>query len=93
MGLQQPHGMRAVSYTHLDVYKRQNVICQNGTPAAGKAVYIRTKKNESFPNAVVGGFEAAEDTTNSVKLSNVQWKGMADANGVAELRILTIQNA
>ena len=46
-----------------------------------------------FPNAVVGGFEAAEDTTNSVKLSNVQWKGTADANGVAELRILTIQNA
>ena len=62
-----------------DVYKRQ--------------VYVRTKKNGSFPNAVVGGFEAAEDTTNSVKLSNVQWKGTADANGVAELRILTIQNA
>ena len=43
--------------------------------------------------SLVGGFEAAEDTTNSVKLSNVQWKGTADANGVAELRILTIQNA
>lgn len=61
----------------LPVLKRGcvNVICQNGTPAAGKAVYVRTKKNGSFPNAVVGGFEAAEDTTNSVKLSNVQWKG------------------
>ena len=79
----------------LPVLKRGcvNVICQNGTPAAGKAVYVRTKNNESFRNAVVGGFEAAEDTTNSVKLSNVQWKGTADANGVAELRILTIQNA
>ena len=75
-----------------------NVICQNGIPAAGKPVYVRIKKNAAFPKAVVGGFEAVEDSTeddtaNSVKLLNAQWKGTADANGVAELRILTIQNA
>lgn len=70
-----------------------NVICQNGVPAPGGAVYIRTKANEAKPKAVVGGFEAVADGENSVALANVQWKGSADANGVAELRILTINNA
>ena len=70
-----------------------NVICQNGTPVAGGKVYVRTVKNESYPNAAVGGFEAAEDTGKNVELTNAQWKGSADANGVAEMRILTILNA
>nr|WP_144364535.1 hypothetical protein [Lacrimispora amygdalina] len=70
-----------------------NVICQNGTPAVGGKVYIRTAKNSAYPKAVVGGFEAAEDTGKTVELTNAQWKGSADANGVAEMRILTILNA
>lgn len=70
-----------------------NVICQNGTPALGGTVYVRTATNASYPNAVIGGFEAAEDTGKTVKLTNVQWKGTADANGVAEMRILTINKA
>ena len=70
-----------------------NVICQNGNPAAGGAVYVRIKANASLPNAVIGGFEAAADSTNSLKLTNAQWKGSVDANGVAELRLLTILNA
>ena len=70
-----------------------NVICQNGTPVPGGKVYIRTVKNESYPNAVVGGFEATADTGKNVELTNAQWKGSADANGVAEMRILTILNA
>lgn len=70
-----------------------NVICQAGTPLPGGKVYIRTKKNAAKPNAVVGGFEAAADEGNNVALNNVQWKGAADASGVAELRILTINNA
>ncbi len=70
-----------------------NVICQNGTPVAGGTVYVRTKVNEAKPKAVVGGFEAAADGENSVALTNVQWKGLADTNGVAELRIMTINNA
>lgn len=70
-----------------------NVICQNGAPVAGSAVYVRIKANASLPNAVIGGFEAAADSTNSLKLTNAQWKGSADANSVAELRLLTILNA
>lgn len=78
-------------YDAVPVIKRGcvNVICQNGTPAANGDVYMRIKANASYPDAVVGGFEAASDSTNSVKLTNVKWKGLKDANGVAEIRILT----
>lgn len=70
-----------------------NVVCQNGTPAYGGAVYLRVKLNSgTYPNAVVGGFEAAADSTNSVQLTNCQWCGPADENGVAEMRIMTIIN-
>lgn len=70
-----------------------NVLCQNGTPAYGGDVYLRVALNAgTYPNAVVGGFEAAADSTNSVKLTNCQWRGPADANGVAEIRIMTIIN-
>lgn len=77
------------------VFKRGciNVICQNGTPTPAGDVYVRIAANEALPTAVIGGFEAAADAANSVKLENVQWKGTADANGVAELRILTIHKA
>jgi hypothetical protein len=70
-----------------------NVVCQNGTPVTGGAVYVRTKASAAYPAAAVGGFEAAEDTGNSVKLANAQWKGSADASRVAELCILTRNNA
>lgn len=70
-----------------------NVLCQRGTPAVGGEVYLRVKKNESYVNAVVGGFEAEDDSGNVVKLPNCQWKGEADANGIAEMRIMTIINA
>lgn len=71
-----------------------NVKCQNGTPAVGGSVYVRVKLNaETYPNAVVGGFEAAADSTNSVALTNAQWAGTVDANGVAEVRLLTMLNA
>lgn len=74
-----------------------NVICQSGTPGPGGKVYIRIKANPAKPKAVVGGFEAAEDKAESVTytelLTNAQWKGTADANGVAELCILTRNHA
>lgn len=72
-----------------------NVKCQNGVPRLGGAVYVRVAANAALPNAAVGGFEAAEDSTaaNTVKLANCQWAGPADANGIAELRILTMNNA
>ena len=68
------------------------MLCQNGSPAFGGDVYVRVKTNESYPNASVGGFEAVADSTNSVKLTNAKWRGSADANGVAELSILTMIN-
>lgn len=70
-----------------------NVKCQKGTPTVGGAVYLRVKANASYEDAVVGGFEAEADSTNTVQLSNCQWKGIADANGIAEMRIMTIINA
>ena len=79
----------------VSVFKRGriNVLCQNGSPAFGGDVYVRVKLNKSsYPNAVVGGFEAAADSSNSVKLTNAKWRGPADANGVAELSILNMIN-
>lgn len=70
-----------------------NVKCQNGTPAVGGAVYVRVAANDSYPNAVIGGFEATADSTNTVQLTNAQWAGAADINGIAELRLLTMLNA
>lgn len=70
-----------------------NVKCSVGTPKLGGAVYVRIAANESIPTGVVGGFEAAADGANTVELANCQWAGPADANGVAELRILTMNKA
>lgn len=70
-----------------------NVKCQRSTPSLGGAVYVRTAVNEAYPGAVVGGFEAEADTGKTVMLGNCQWAGPADANGIAELRILTMLNA
>ena len=84
-----------MQYDAVPVIKRGcvNVICQNGTAAVDGDVYLRITANASYPNAVVGGFEAAADSTNTVKLTNVKWKGAADANGVAEIRILETLHA
>lgn len=70
-----------------------NVKCRNGTPKLGGKVYVRVAENAAIPTAVVGGFEAAADAANTVELENCQWAGPADANGIAELRILTMNNA
>lgn len=70
-----------------------NVKCNAGTPKLGGAVYVRIAENESVPTGVTGGFEAAADGANTVQLTNCQWAGGADVNGVAELRILTMNKA
>ena len=70
-----------------------NVLCQNGTPAFDGTVYVRIAANNAYPNAVVGGFEAAADGANTIALTNVKWKGTADANGIAEVRIMTTLHA
>ncbi len=87
------------AYNALDMVNALNrgavvVNCNNGTPTAGGAVYVRVKANASVAGGVVGGFEAAADGTNTVLLTNVQWtNGYVDANGVAEITILTRANA
>lgn len=70
-----------------------NAKCQNGSAALGGAVYLRITANEALPNAVVGGFEAAADGANSVQLTNCEWAGAADADGIAGLRIKTMNRA
>ncbi|WP_313583337.1 structural cement protein Gp24 [Lacrimispora sp.] len=70
-----------------------NVLCNVGSPKLGGKVYIRTEANASFPTGVVGGFEAVEDTGKTVQLTNCEWRGEKDANGVAEIRILSCNRA
>lgn len=72
-----------------------SVKCNVGAPKLGGDVYVRVTASESVPTGVVGGFEAVADATaaNTVKLTNCQWAGPADVNGIAELRILTMNNA
>lgn len=70
-----------------------NVLCQKGTPKLGGAVYVRIAASESYPTAVVGGFEAEADGSSTVLLTGCRWAGPADASKVAELRILAMQNA
>jgi len=70
-----------------------NVLCNVGSPKLGGKVYIRTEKNASIPTGVVGGFEAVEDTGKTVELTNCEWHGEKDANGVAEIRILSCNRA
>lgn len=67
-----------------------NVKCQRGTPAYGGAVYLRVTANASYPTAAVGGLEASADSDKTVQLANCAWQGPADADGIAELRILSM---
>lgn len=67
-----------------------NVVCQRGTPSYGGAVYLRVTANASYPTAKVGGLEASADSDKTIQLTNCAWQGAADANGVAELRILSM---
>ena len=75
-----------------DVMVRGNctVKCQRGTPASGAAVYVRITANNTYPNAVVGGFEAEADDANTIQVTNIEWTtGMMDANGNVEVTIKT----
>ena len=70
------------------------VLCQRGVPKAGGTVYVRTAANNTYPTAVVGGFEATDDTGKVVALTNVQWTtGNMDADKVAEVTVLTRNKA
>jgi hypothetical protein len=79
-----------------DVLERGSITvkCNAGTPTAGGKVYVRIAANSTAaPNGVVGQFEAAADSTNTVEITNARWKtGKIDANGIAELTILNRVN-
>ena len=78
--------------TPCDVMVRGNctVKCQRGTPKSGDAVYVRVKKNNTYVDAVVGGFEATSDAANTVQVTNIEWTtGVMDANGMTEITIKT----
>lgn len=78
--------------TPCDVMVRGNctVKCQRGTPKSGDAVYVRVKKNNTYVDAVVGGFEATADEANTVQVTNIEWTtGVMDANGMTEITIKT----
>lgn len=84
--------------TPCDVMVRGNctVKCQRGTPKPGDAVYVRVKANTIYHDAVVGGLEAAADTTdtadtaNTVQVTNIEWTtGVMDANRMTEITIKT----
>lgn len=78
--------------TPCDVMVRGNctVKCQRGTPKSGDAVYVRVKKNNTYVDAVVGGFEATADAGNTVQVTNIEWTtGVMDANRMAEITIKT----
>lgn len=70
-----------------------NVKCYDGTPALGGTVYVRTVASDTYTTGVVGGFSANNESGKTVALTNCQWGGPADANGIAELVILTRANA
>ena len=75
-----------------DVMVRGNctVKCQRGTPASGAAVYVRITANNTYPNAVVGGFEAEADDANTIQVTNIEWTtGVMDANDNVEVTIKT----
>ncbi|MEC2131680.1 hypothetical protein P9G84_22400 [Brevibacillus centrosporus] len=78
-----------------DVIERGSVtvVCNVGTPTAGGDVYVRVAANAAIPTGVIGGFEAAADGSNTVKLTGVKWKtGKLDPNKVAEITILSRNN-
>jgi hypothetical protein len=63
------------------------VVCSDGTPARGGAVYIRVV---AAGPKLVGDFEAVADGANSVLIPNLVWasEGRDTANGnLAEIRI------
>ena len=67
-----------------------SVICSQGDPTVGGDVYVRTVADDGKQ---VGDFEADEEAGKNVKLTNAQWGGSADVNGVAELVLLTRNRA
>ncbi|UGB46991.1 hypothetical protein LQ772_06785 [Frateuria edaphi] len=59
------------------------VKCNAGTPADGGTVYVRIAAASGAK--VIGGIEAAADSTNTVALTGVKFTNAGDANGNVEI--------
>jgi len=69
------------------------VVCNVGTPTAGGDVHVRIAANGAIPAGVIGGFEAAADGANTIKLTGAKWTtGKLDANRVAEVTLTQRNN-
>jgi hypothetical protein len=90
--LDQNNGMEFPPNDAVSVFQRGSIamICTQGTPVVGGAVYVRTVADTGKN---IGDFEAVADGGNSIQLTNAQWGGDKDANGVCELVLLTRNNA
>lgn len=70
---------------------RINVKVQSGTPAIYGDVYVFTATGTN--SEPIGTFGCTSDSEKNVKLTNAQWGSSKDANGIAELVIMTAINA
>ena len=78
----------------VSVFQRGSInVKAYGTPALGGTVYVRTAASGTYTTEPVGAFTATNESGSTVELTNCQWGGAADANGIAELVILTRANA
>ena len=78
----------------VSVFQRGSInVRAYGTPALGGTVYVRTAASGTYTTEPVGAFTATNESGSTVALTNCQWGGPADANGIAELVILTRANA
>lgn len=74
-----------------------NVSCNNGTPTAGGAVYLRTALNAAIPLGIVGGLEAVVDpnpltTTTITTTSGSTAATLSTATGAAVGDVVTSTN-
>jgi hypothetical protein len=90
--LDQNSGMEFPPLDAVSVFQRGSIsmICKVGTPVVGGDVFVRVVADVGKD---IGDLEAVADSVNSVKLTNAQWGGGKDANGVSELVLLTRNNA
>ena len=78
----------------VSVFQRGSInVKAYGTPALGGTVYVRTAASSTYTTEPVGAFTATNESGSTVALTTCQWGGAADANGIAELVILTRANA
>lgn len=72
-----------------DVIEWGNIVVAvgRGTPTAGGAVYIRTATNASYPDSLIGDFEADADGANSVLIPGIAWETGRVVDNVAEITI------